>query len=284
MINNKVNFIGAEANYEESNIVIYGAPFDSTTSYRPGARFGSNAIRNESYGIETYSPYQDKDLLDLKIYDAGDIELCIGNSKKALASIQSIAEEIIAADKLPIMLGGEHLVSLAPIKAIVKKYPNIHIIHFDAHADLRMDYLGEQLSHACVIRRVHELVGDDQIHQFGIRSGEQSEFEFAKEHTNMHKFNLAEFKETIAKFTDEPIYFTLDLDILDPSIFSGTGTPEAGGISYLELQEAIILLKNLNIVGADIVELAPNLDPTGVSTAVACKILRELLLTIGGIK
>ncbi|MEG0823144.1 MAG: agmatinase [Erysipelotrichaceae bacterium] len=283
MINNKVSFIGAEASYEEANIVIYGAPFDSTTSYRPGARFGSNAIRNESYGIETYSPYQDKDLLDLKIYDAGDIELCIGNSTKALASIQTIAEEIIAANKLPIMLGGEHLVSLAPIKAIVKAYPNVHIIHFDAHADLRDNYLEEQLSHACVIRRAHELVGDGHIHQFGIRSGEQSEFEFAKEHTNMHKFSLIEFKETISKFSNEPIYFTLDLDILDPSIFSGTGTPEAGGISYLELQEAILLLRNLNIVGADIVELAPNLDPTGVSSAVACKILRELLLTIGGI-
>ncbi|MEG1066902.1 MAG: agmatinase, partial [Erysipelotrichaceae bacterium] len=177
MINNKVSFIGAEASYEEANIVIYGAPFDSTTSYRPGARFGSNAIRNESYGIETYSPYQDKDLLDLKIYDAGDIELCIGNSTKALASIQTIAEEIIAANKLPIMLGGEHLVSLAPIKAIVKAYPNVHIIHFDAHADLRDNYLEEQLSHACVIRRAHELVGDGHIHQFGIRSGEQSEFE-----------------------------------------------------------------------------------------------------------
>ncbi|MBQ8165559.1 MAG: agmatinase, partial [Lachnospiraceae bacterium] len=166
-------FIGCDADYEESKIVLFGAPFDSTTSYRPGARFGSSAIRHESFGVETYSPYQDVDLMDYKVFDSGDLELCFGDSSVALDDIEARADIIHNDGKLPIMVGGEHLVTLGAVKAALKKYPDMHIIHFDAHADLRQDYLGATLSHACVMRRCHDLMGDGRIHQFCIRSGER---------------------------------------------------------------------------------------------------------------
>lgn len=279
---NVENFIGCDASFDEASIVIFGAPFDSTTSYRPGARFGSSAMRHESFGLETYSPYQDKDLLDYKVFDSGDLELCFGSQESALEDIEARTQVILDANKLPVLVGGEHLVTLGSVRAVAKKYKDLHIIHFDAHADLRDEYLGVGLSHACVIRRCHELLGDGRIHQFCIRSGEREEFKFACEHTDMHKFSFEGLKELVDKLVVEnvPVYFTIDLDCLDPSVFPGTGTPEAGGVSFMELLEAIKLVAKTNIVGADVNELAPMLDNSGASTAVACKVLRELMLAM----
>ena len=282
MNRNVETFIGCDSEYSEAKIALFGAPFDSTTSFRPGARFGSAAIRHESFGIETYSPYQDKDLLDKKVFDCGDLELSFGSPEAALADIEDQTRTILNDDKLPIMIGGEHLVTLGSFRAVFEKYPDAHIIHFDAHCDLRDDYLGAKLSHACVLRRCHDLVGDNKIHQFCIRSGERDEFAFAKEHTDMHKFNFDGLKEVcdeLAK-SNTPVYFTIDLDCMDPSVFCGTGTPEAGGVSFTELLDAILTVAKTNIVGADINELAPMLDQSGASTAVACKTLRELILSI----
>lgn len=275
-------FIGCDCAYEDAKIVLYGAPFDSTTSYRPGARFGSAAIRHESYGLETYSPYQDKDLEDKKIFDSGDIELCFGDTAAALSAIEERAGEILKDNKLPFLLGGEHLVTLGAFRAIANKYPDVHVIHFDAHADLRDDYLGAKLSHACVIRRCHDLIGDGRIYQFGIRSGERSEFYWAKEgHTILHPFDFEGLEQALDKLQQRPVYFTVDLDVLDPSAFSGTGTPEAGGVSFPALLNAIIkVCKGANVVGCDVNELAPSLDISGASTALACKIVREFLLAL----
>ena len=283
MLNKNIEtFIGCDSEYEEAQIVLFGAPFDSTTSFRPGARFGSAAMRHESFGLETYSPYQDKELTDYKVFDSGDLELCFGSAENALADIEERTETILADGKLPLLLGGEHLVTLGAVRAVAKRHPDLHIIHFDAHADLRDDYLGAKLSHACVIRRCHELLGDGRIHQFCIRSGEKAEFEFAKEHTEMNKFGFHGLPELIKELRDAgtPVYFTIDLDCLDPSVFPGTGTPEAGGVSFMQLLDAIRWVAAANVVGADVNELAPMLDPSGVSTATACKVLRELLLAL----
>lgn len=279
---NVENFIGCDSDYASAKIVLYGAPFDSTTSFRPGARFGPAAMRHESFGLETYSPYQDADLTDCAVFDSGDMELCFGSSEAALADIEARAAEILTDGKLPLLLGGEHLVTLGAVRAAVKKYPNLHIIHFDAHADLRDDYLGAKLSHACVIRRCHELVGDGRIHQFCIRSGEREEFAFAKEHTQMQKFTFDGLEETVAQLKADgtPVYFTIDLDCLDPAVFAGTGTPEAGGVSFVQLLAALRCVCTANVIGADVNELAPMLDASGVSTATACKVLRELLLAL----
>ena len=274
------SFIGCNCDFNDADIVLFGAPFDSTTSYRPGTRFASKTMRSESYGLETYSPYQDKDLTEINVLDAGDLELPFGNTQRVLDEISNTTKTILKADKLPVMIGGEHLVTLGAFREIYNKYPDVHVIHFDAHTDLRDDYLGEKLSHATVIRRIHDMVGDNKIYQFGIRSGEKEEFIFAKEHNYINKFNLNTFNDVIKKLYDKPVYFTLDLDVLDPSYFPGTGTPEAGGVSFNELLDAIIQLKNLNVVGADVNELSPVYDQSGASTALACKILRELLLAI----
>ena len=282
MKKNVETFIGCDSEYNEADIVLFGAPFDSTTSFRPGARFGSAAIRHESFGLETYSPYQDKDLTDIKVFDCGDLELSFGLPEEALKDIEDQARMILSDGKLPILIGGEHLVTLGSVKAVFEKYPDLQIIHFDAHCDLRDDYLGAKLSHACVLRRCHELVGDGKIHQFCIRSGDREEFVFAKDHTDMHKFNFDGLQEVCEelKKNNTPVYFTIDLDCMDPSVFCGTGTPEAGGVSFMELLNAIFMVSRTNIVGADINELAPMLDNSGASTATACKVLRELILSI----
>lgn len=277
-LTNSHSFIGCASSYAEAEIVIFGAPFDGTTSYRPGTRFAPSAIRSESDGIETYSPYQDKDLEDYAIFDSGDLVLPFGQPSKALALIEKRTKEILEDNKCPLMIGGEHLVTLGVARAIIKKYPDVVFIHFDAHTDLREDYLGEQLSHATVIRRIWDLVGDGRIYQFGIRSGERSEWEFAKAHTDLTPFTLEGLDEVIESLKGKPVYFTLDLDVLDPSVFPGTGTPEAGGVTYKELQSALEKLGALNIVGADMNELSPHYDHSGLSTAVACKVLREMLL------
>lgn len=279
---NVENFIGCDSSYRTASIVLYGAPFDSTTSYRPGARFGPAAMRHESYGLETYSPYQDKDLTDIKVLDSGDMELCFGSSESALKDIEARAETILQDGKFPLLLGGEHLVTLGAVRAAARKYPAMHIIHFDAHADLRQDYLGAELSHACVLRRCHDILGDGRIHQFCIRSGDREEFTFAKTHTEMHKFDFSGLEALTAELcrTQVPVYLTIDLDCLDPSCFPGTGTPEAGGMTFMQLLNAILTVSKTNIIGADVNELAPMLDASGVSTAMACKVLRELLLTL----
>lgn len=286
MLNRERNvetFLGCDKNYEESRIVIYGAPFDSTTSYRPGTRTASRVMRAESYGLETYSPYQDLDLEDAAVFDGGDPELPFGAPEEAVAMLEEMAAEIMADRKLPFLLGGEHLVSLAPIRAAFKAYPDLHIIHFDAHTDLRDEYLGVRLSHASVMRRAWELVGDGHIHQFGIRSGERAEWYWSlKEgHTEIRKFDFAGLEETVAGLKGRPVYFTIDLDVLDPSVFPGTGTPEAGGVTFCQLLSAAMqVISGSCVVGCDLVELSPGLDPSGASTAVALKLMREMLLCL----
>lgn len=280
---NVETFLSCDSEYEDAKIVLFGAPFDSTTSYRPGTRFGCKAIRSESYGLETYSPYLDKDLEDISVFDSGDIELCMGNSEKALEQIRERTETILTDGKLPFMIGGEHLVTLGAFREVFEKYPDVNIIHFDAHADLRDEYLGVKLSHACVLRRCHDLVGDGRIFQFGIRSGDRSEFYWSKEgHTYMNQFQFDSLKAIVRGLGNAPVYFTIDLDVLDPSVFPGTGTPEAGGVTFRELWDAMkIVTEHCNIVGCDVTELSPYYDQSGVSTAVACKVVRELLLMLG---
>ncbi|MGF7144001.1 agmatinase [Anaerotaenia torta] len=273
-------FIACDHEYGDSDIVIFGAPFDGTTSYRPGTRFASAAIRNESYGIETYSPYLDKDLEDCRICDAGDLEFGFGNTPRVLEAIEDMTRRILEDHKKPVMIGGEHLVTLGSVRAAVKQYPELSILHFDAHADLRDEYLGEQLSHASVMRRCHELVGDGRIFQFGIRSGDREEFTWAKEHVFTQKFNLDRLEYAAELLKDKPVYLTIDLDVLDSGIFPGTGTPEAGGVSFTELREALEKVFRLNIVAMDMNELSPVYDQSGASTALACKLLREILLQL----
>ena len=278
---NVETFLCCDVPFEEADTVLFGAPFDSTTSYRPGTRFGSRAARSESYGLESYSPYQDRDLLDSSVFDSGDIELPFGDCAKALSMIEERAAAILEADKRPFMIGGEHLVTLGAVRAAAERYPDLHIIHFDAHADLRDDYLGQKLSHACVLRLCHDMLGDGRIFQFGIRSGDRAEFAWGKDHVSTNQFNFEGLKSCVEALKGKPVYLTVDLDVLDPSVFPGTGTPEPGGVSFDALREAVTLVcANANIVACDVNELSPHYDQSGISTAAACKVIREMLLAM----
>jgi len=275
---NNIVFIGCDSTLTESKIVLFGAPFDGTTSFRPGTRFAPNVIRMDSDGIETYSPYQEEELETKLVHDIGDALVTFGNTSKTMDDLYNFSKAIVKQDKKLFMIGGEHLVSYAPIKALHEKYNDLRIIHFDAHTDLREDYLGEKLSHATVMKRVSDLLGPNRLYQFGIRSGLQAEFEFAENNHYIEKFTVNNVKNIIKDLKEYPVYISLDLDVLDPSIMSGTGTPEPGGVTFKELLQALLELKDCNIVGADIVELAPHYDQSGVSTAVAAKLVREMLL------
>lgn len=273
----------AEAEAPETRTVMFGAPFDSSTSYRPGTRFGSAKIRRESYGVETYSPYQDLDLEDYAIADVGDLELSFGDAKAALASIEACAREILALGKRPFMLGGEHLVTLGAFRAAAEAYPDLLMIHFDAHADLRDDYLGVRLSHACVIRRCLEEKPGMPLYQFGIRSGTREEFALAASSADIRqqRFNFDGLEAIVEAAGQRPVYLTIDLDVLDPSVFPGTGTPESGGVSFDALREAVTMVcRRTRVIALDVNELSPPYDPSGISAAAACKLVRELLLAL----
>lgn len=271
------NWTNSIENFNEADCIMVGLPYDGTCSYRPGTRFAPELIRIASYGLESYSPLQDRDLDEVRFYDAGEIEFQLGNREDSLLKIQTAAEATLSYDKKWLGVGGEHLVTYPALKAYSKKYPELYLIHFDAHADVREDYIEEKLSHACVMRRISELITSNNLIQIGIRSGTQEEFNWMKENNTLVK-SQEEFKERLKFLQDKPVFLSIDLDVLDPSLMSGTGTPEPGGMTYGEFMSWLMMLKNLNIVGADVVELSPHYDQSGVSTVTAAKVIREVLL------
>lgn len=269
------NWMGQNEDYKTSNIVMLGMPFDGTVSYRPGSRFAPEQIRLASWGLEEYSPYFDKHLEDCNFHDAGDLEFPLGNTEKSLEVIKNNVEEIYRDGKRVFGIGGEHLVTLPEIQAVSKYVDNLAIVHFDAHTDLREEYLGEPLSHSAVIRHSAEIVGFENLKQIGIRSGMKEEFELMKKYgTLIHEHSELDC------FKNKNIFVTVDLDVLDTSIMPGTGTPEVGGLNFNQLVNWFKYLSNFNIIGADVVELAPDYDASGASTAVATKVIRELLMAM----
>ena len=267
------NWIGQNEDYSTSDIIMLGLPFDGTVSYRSGSRFAPEQIRLASWGMEDYSPRFDKHLQDVNFHDAGDLEFPLGNTYKSLDLIEKNVEEIYKDGKRVFGIGGEHLVTLPEIKAVSKFYKDLAVVHFDVHTDLREEYLGEEMSHSAVIRHISKIIGPENIKQIGIRSGMKEEWEFMKEHNTL----IYEYSGLDA-LKDKKIFVTVDLDVLDPSVLPGTGTPESGGMQFNELIGWFEYLKDFDIIGADVVELAPDYDASGVSTAVAGKVIRELLM------
>ncbi len=272
-------FIGAKKDYNKSNIIVIGIPFDATSSFRSGSRFAPNSIRLFSDSIETYSPYFDKDIENILFFDYGNVEITINNFNILRNKLKNLISKFLKDEKKVIALGGEHLITLPIVEAYIKKYPDLIVIQLDAHTDLRDTYFNEKFSHATVMRRIYELVGNNRIFQFGIRSGTKSEFDFANKYTNLNIFSL-NVKKTLDKLKNFPIYLTLDLDVLDPSVLPGTGNPEPGGFNFRDLVEFLKNLYNLNIVGVDVVELSPDYDYSGVSSITAAKLVRELLILL----
>lgn len=272
-------FIGAGKSYDAARMVLFGAPMDFTVSFRPGTRLGPQRIREVSWGIEEYSPYLDGELGEVPFYDAGDLLMAFGNVPACLAVIRRAADMIVQGGKVPLLLGGEHLVSLPAIEAVHARYPGLAVVHFDAHADLREDYAGERHSHATVMRRVADVVGPGNLYQFGIRSGTREELAWARRHTNTHLFAVAEpLAAALPALAGRPVYVSLDIDVADPAFAPGTGTPEPGGCTSGELLAAVHMLGKLNIVGFDLVEVAPVYDQSERTSLLAAKILREIII------
>jgi agmatinase len=272
-------FMGATENYEEADIALVGIPMDFTVSFRPGTRMGPQQIRTVSYGIEEYSVYLDKDLADKSYFDLGDMNLPFGNVEGSLTVIENVTRRMLADKKFPILLGGEHLVTYPIIRAFKEQYQDLVVIHFDAHADLRLDYAGEPNSHATVMRKVAQMIEPKNLYQFGIRSGTSDEFQYAKENTNMFIDRVIEpLKQVIPTLGQRPVYVSLDIDVVDPAYAPGTGTPEAGGCSSREIIEAIHELGAANIVGFDLVEVSPATDQSERTSLLAAKIIRAAIL------
>jgi agmatinase len=275
-------FIKSHQNYDEAQAVIYGMPMDWTVSYRPGSRFGPQRIREVSIGLEEYSPYLDRDLEEVKYFDAGDIPLPFGNPQRSLDEIEKFVTQLLADGKVPVGMGGEHLVSWPVMKAVAEKYPDLAIIHMDAHTDLRESYEGEELSHSTPIRKIANHIGPKNVYSFGIRSGMKEEFVWAKEN-GMHisKFEVLEpLKEVLPTLAGRPVYVTIDIDVLDPAHAPGTGTVDAGGITSRELLASIhaIAGSDINVVGFDLVEVAPIYDSSEQTANTASKLIREMIL------
>ncbi len=272
-------FLGATEQYEDAQAVIIGLPMDFTVSLRPGARTGPQQIRNLSYGLEEYSVYQDKSLHELAFYDAGDVALPFGNVFESLKRIENVAAEIFAQRKFPLFIGGEHLVSYPVVKACYHQYPDLVVLHFDAHADLRREFEGEEESHATVMYKVAELLGPKRLYQFGIRSGIKEEFEYARENTHLFVDELfPALSKAVAEIGASPVYISLDIDVVDPAFAPGTGTPEPGGCTAREIIAAVQAMKQLRVVGMDLVEVSPVNDKSERTAILGAKIIREALL------
>jgi agmatinase len=271
-------YISAKASFKESKMVILGCPYDGSASFRPGARFGPSAIRKASWGIETYSPYFERDLSQLSVHDLGDLELPQGEKKASLALIRKALRRILSEKKFPIIIGGDHLITLPIVEEILRVYPHFYLIQIDAHTDLRENYLGEPLSHSTVMRRVVDRLGEKRLFQIGIRSGTEDEFKLAKKMRSIISPNREALRSMVKRLRNQPVYITLDLDVIDPSLLPGVGTPEPGGFTFERFLSLLKELQSLHVIGFDMVELTPDYDPTQISSVTASVILREMML------
>ena len=261
---------------------IIGVPFDSTTSYHSGSRLGPVVVREASFGFEKYNAAFNKELTN-NFYDFGDVNIVPGNCMKTCEIIEDTVNEIINIDIKPIIIGGEHSASIGVIKALSEKYDKLTVVHLDAHRDLAFEFVGEKFSHATVMRRAHEF-GVDLV-QIGIRSSSKKEEEFVKSTYNIQTFKNSDVHKHMDALEyyliniDGPIYISIDMDVLDPSIAPHVGNPTPGGLFISEIETILKTLSNKNIVGMDVVETST--DKLGDITAVvAAKIIYDFLTLI----
>lgn len=275
------DFMAARPQYEAARAVIVGVPLDLTGSFRPGTRGGPAAIRSMSYCLEEYSLDLERDLRDVPFHDLGDVALPPGDVEEALRRIREAVARLCKEGKIPFLLGGEHLITLPAVQAVAACYPSLALVHIDAHADLRTEYLGARLSHATVMRRVGEFLGPRNIYHFGIRSADGAETKAARESGAFYTHRvLPGLERTVAALGDRPVYVSLDIDVVDPAFAPGVGTPEPAGVPPQEVLAAVRILGNLRVVGWDVVEVNPVYDPAGITALLAAKIVREALLTV----
>ncbi len=277
-------FMGAKRNIENCKVSLLGVPYDGTSCFRPGARFGPSAVREDSYGIETYCPQLNLDLEDINFADLGSLDVPLGDTQIMISDVQKATNLLLQNNLKPLIIGGEHSITSGVIKSIVKHYPDCIMIQLDAHADLRDEWLGNKYSHACTIKRCLEILPSKKIFQIGIRSGTKLEFAEMKYNKRLITFNsgdnLKHFEEILINFIGRPLYITFDLDWFDPSLMPGTGTPEPGGYFWKDFAAIVEILKSHNLIGADVVELSPKIDNSGISSILAAKVIRSLIMLL----
>ncbi len=267
------------------NLIGFG--FDGTASFRKGTAIAPDAIRLVASDIESYSPYLDLDLEEAaSFYDLGNLVVQqTGDAHQDYVAAHErfarLTESLdFAADGIQLLtLGGEHSISYSFIAKYLQAYPELVLLHLDAHADLRDEYQGYHYSHASIIRRCLDHFGPGhQLLQFGIRSGTRDEYVWMRENKTLAP-SLDDFVAFIEALpANRPLYLTLDLDYFDPAFLPGTGTPEPGGQDFFSFVRIVQALHKKNMVGADVVELSPPVDASGNSDVFATKVVRELIL------
>lgn len=274
-----LGFMASRESYREAAAVLLGVPMDCTASFRPGSRLAPRRVREVSRVLEEYSLFLQADLRDCPFHDWGDLVLPCGNTPRCLEIIRRAGEKLAGDGKLALAIGGEHLITLPLVEALAGRHNGLAVLHLDAHADLREEYLGERYSHSTVMRRVAEVVGGENLFQCGIRSADREELLFAREHTRFRPGNLLQgLREVVPLLRGRPVYVSLDIDVADPAYAPGTGTPEPGGCTSEELLEALYLMRGLAVVGFDLVEVSPVHDASDRTAILAAKVIREALL------
>ena len=273
-------FMGAQRNPDTCQVGLFGVPYDGTTSFRPGTRFGPAAIREVSQGLESYCPQLDRDLEDIAFADLGAVEIPFGAPQPVVDAVLKATQAVLARGLKPLMLGGEHSISSGAVQAVAAEHPDLVLLQLDAHADLRETWLGARHSHACAMRRCLDVLPSGDLLQLSIRSGTRDEFLELRRSGRLIA-NAQTLEAALVPWRGRPLYLTVDLDWFDPSVLPGTGTPEPGGYHWQDFADVIDVLKRHRLVAADVVELAPQLDSSGVSSVLAAKVCRSLLLLLG---
>ena len=273
-------FMGARRNPDQCRVGLFGVPYDGTTSFRPGTRFGPAAIREVSQGLESYCPQLDRDLDDIAFVDLGAVDIPFGAPQPVVDSVLNATQAVLAQGLKPLMLGGEHSISSGAVAAVAAEHPDLVLLQLDAHADLRETWLGARHSHACAMRRCLDVLPSGDLLQLSIRSGTRDEFQELRRSGRLIA-NAQTLETALSPWRGRPLYLTVDLDWFDPSVLPGTGTPEPGGYDWKDFADVVDVLKRHRLVAADIVELAPQLDSSGVSSVLAAKVCRSLLLLLG---
>jgi agmatinase len=280
-------FSGFQKSFKEADYIVLGVPFDVTSTYRTGARFGPNAIRTASLNIETYSFRSGMDVEDLRLHDLGDLHVS-ASTEQTLDMLERVVKEVLDAGKMPVAIGGEHTITLGVLKGLGKKASKTAVVSFDAHLDLRDEFMGLRLSHTTFMRRITEEAKPAKIIEVGTRAVCKEELGYAGKagiefFTAQHirktgNENIArQLKEKLSKY--ESLYLSIDMDVLDPAYAPAVQNPEPDGVEMHALLDILCSLCDKRLVGFDVVEVAPNYDH-GVSAVQAAKVVFEALCSI----
>jgi agmatinase len=277
-------FGGVQKPFEKAKYVVFGVPFDVTSTYRTGARFGPNAIRQASLNIETYSFRAGMDVEDLPLHDLGDLHVST-SPKRTIDMLKRVVEDVLAAKKMPIAIGGEHTITLGVLKGLGDKARETAVVSFDAHLDMRKEFLGLTLSHTTFMRVINDEVKPAKIIEVGTRAVCKEELDYAKK-SGINFFTsqlvrkegaaqiIQRLKEELAPY--ERLYLTIDMDVLDPAFAPAVQNPEPEGLETHTLLDILCAMCDKRVVGFDVVEIAPVYDQ-GTSAVAAAKVMFEVL-------